>query len=374
MSCHWTEKISLLIDGELEGEEARAAERHLDACAACRRAREDFLFLRREISSYRADLNPAAQSRALANILASKPGAPSRARLSDEAGARKSSAGWRERLAGAFGVPRLAPALAALLLFAVALAAALNAYRNRHEATPHEAAAVNTSPTPDSEAMQNEQAGAGAPRSAPPNVAEVAPPSTGDSRSLAVKQPHAVRRARAPRPVGGAGVRPVAVPAPSEIANRRTRPALAPALAPPSEAVAAAPFDAARFEREPLPAPPPAAEPDTTARHVEQAQLLLRSFRNARLEEAEGGGAGAEDLAYERTRSRKLLYRNIVLRREAANKGDAPVARVLDRLEPILIDIANLPDRPRDEDVLPIKERMRKKNIVALLQVSLASR
>ncbi len=101
------------------------------------------------------------------------------------------------------------------------------------------------------------------------------------------------------------------------------------------------------------------------ARHAEQAQMLLRSFRNARL--ADGG------LAYERARSKKLLYRNIVLRREAATKRDAVVTQALDRLEPILLDIANLPDDPAEEDVNSIRERMRKKNIVVLLQASTAN-
>ncbi|MDQ3805031.1 MAG: hypothetical protein M3416_14535, partial [Acidobacteriota bacterium] len=100
-----------------------------------------------------------------------------------------------------------------------------------------------------------------------------------------------------------------------------------------------------------------------TSRHVEQAQLLLRSFRNAR---------ASDDLAYERERSQRLLYRNIVLRREAASKGDPVVAGVLDRLEPILIDIANLPDKPASEDVDSIRERVRKKNLVVALQAGVA--
>jgi hypothetical protein len=59
-----------------------------------------------------------------------------------------------------------------------------------------------------------------------------------------------------------------------------------------------------------------------------------------------------------------------VLRREAASRGNLPVESLLDSLEPILIDIANLPDKPAPEDVREINERMRRKNLVAMLQIS----
>ena len=106
-----------------------------------------------------------------------------------------------------------------------------------------------------------------------------------------------------------------------------------------------------------------------TARYVEQAQLLLRSFRNARPNET----GPAFDVAHEKQRSQKLLYQNIVLRREAASTGNVPVEKLLSSLEPILIDIANLPDNPAQDDVRSIRERMQRKNIVAILQVNSAS-
>jgi hypothetical protein len=111
-----------------------------------------------------------------------------------------------------------------------------------------------------------------------------------------------------------------------------------------------------------------AAGESKTARHVEQAQLLLRSFRNAR--PADAGRRASSDLAYEKQRSKKLLYQNIVLRREAASRGNLPVESLLDSLEPILIDIANLPDKPAPADLRLINERMRRKNLVAMLQIS----
>jgi hypothetical protein len=107
-----------------------------------------------------------------------------------------------------------------------------------------------------------------------------------------------------------------------------------------------------------------------TARHVEQAQVLLRSFRHLRLAETGGGAASSSGLAYDKRQSKKLLYQNIVLRREAASRGNVSIESVLDSLEPILLDIANLPDRPAPEAIRTINERMRRKNLVAMLQVN----
>jgi len=92
--------------------------------------------------------------------------------------------------------------------------------------------------------------------------------------------------------------------------------------------------------------------------------LLLRSFRNVRDDEARA------EISYERQRAQKLVYQNIMLRREADASGDVQVSTLLDSLEPILLDIANLPDRPPYRDVSAIKQRVERKNLVALLQVN----
>ena len=111
------------------------------------------------------------------------------------------------------------------------------------------------------------------------------------------------------------------------------------------------------------------------ARHFEKAQMLLRSFRNASV----AAGETALDLSYEKERSRTLLYKNIVLRRGVEARGSLPMEDVLTSLEPILLDIANLPERPSIDEVNSIRQRMQRKEIVATLQVysaqaSLASR
>lgn len=101
--------------------------------------------------------------------------------------------------------------------------------------------------------------------------------------------------------------------------------------------------------------------PDTF-NHFEKAQFMLRTLRNSTDAEV------AETIAYERQRSRGLLTHNIVLRREAERSGNVPLGNVLNQLEPLLLDIANLPDKPSKEDVQVIRERMQRKEIIATLQ------
>jgi hypothetical protein len=101
------------------------------------------------------------------------------------------------------------------------------------------------------------------------------------------------------------------------------------------------------------------------ARHAERAEVLLRSFRNVRLP----ANNRALDVSYEKEQSRKLLYQNIALRRDAVTRGDQPATEILNTLEPILLDIANLPNRAKARDVRSIEQDMKKKEIVATLQV-----
>ena len=100
-----------------------------------------------------------------------------------------------------------------------------------------------------------------------------------------------------------------------------------------------------------------------TAKHIEQTQNLLRSIRNVELNE----GDQEIDVTYDKALSRRLLNENIVLRRDAEMKAKFPTKALLSDLEPLLIDIANLPDQARPEDVRAIKERVQKTEIVAAL-------
>ena len=104
-------------------------------------------------------------------------------------------------------------------------------------------------------------------------------------------------------------------------------------------------------------------EDEDTAKHLEQTQNLLRSIRNV----AVSDGDQEIDVSYDKALSRRLLNENIVLRRDAEMKGKVPTKALLSDLEPFLIDIANLPDQAKPDDVRAIKERVQKTEIVAAL-------
>jgi hypothetical protein len=105
-------------------------------------------------------------------------------------------------------------------------------------------------------------------------------------------------------------------------------------------------------------------EEKDVARHVERAQMLLRSIKNVSASEA--GGA---DVAYEKDLSRKLLAENATLQLEAEVKGDKETKQVLDQIQPFLLEIANMGEKPSREEVRSIGERVRQNEIVAALEV-----
>lgn len=100
-----------------------------------------------------------------------------------------------------------------------------------------------------------------------------------------------------------------------------------------------------------------------TAKHIEQTENLLRSIRNVPVSDSDD----EVDISYDKALSRRLLIENVVLRRDAEMKAKFPTKTLLADLEPLLIDIANLPDRAKPEDLRAIKARVQKTEIVAAL-------
>jgi hypothetical protein len=109
----------------------------------------------------------------------------------------------------------------------------------------------------------------------------------------------------------------------------------------------------------------PDADEKDMARHVEQTQMLLRSIKNAR---ASDDGATV-NVAYEKNLSRQLLADNATLKLEAEVKGDKDTKQVLDTIEPFLLDIANMREQASREEVRSLRERVKKTEIIASLQV-----
>jgi len=183
------------------------------------------------------------------------------------------------------------------------------------------------------------------------------------------KSPKSTLRAElhAPSPLPTASVEPKASPeespkpSPNKEVKENPRPAPSPARRPPVRELKPGEQFAA------IPESVRSADAQTmTAMHFDKAETLLLGFRNVRLNEP----GTAEEIAYERKRAQQLVYQNMMLRREADASGDVQTESLLESLEPILLDIANLPDKPDKDAVRVIRERVERKNIVPLLRVN----
>jgi len=175
-----------------------------------------------------------------------------------------------------------------------------------------------------------------------------------------------------PTPVPSASVeQKQAEPEPSPSPNKgseETAPRRAPSPAPAKRPLVREPKPGEQFASIPA-APDPVRSADAqtmTAIHFERSETLLVAFRNVRVNEP----GATREVAYERSRAQQLVMQNMMLRREADAAGDVQISSLLENLEPILIDIANLPDKPDKDAMRVIRERVERKNIVPLLRVN----
>jgi negative regulator of sigma E activity len=189
------------------------------------------------------------------------------------------------------------------------------------------------------------------------------------SSNTSTPEKHLAVQTPTPVPAASPEQKPEPEPSPSPSkGNEETAPRRSPAKKP----LAREPKPGEQFAA--LPSVPTVSDPvvrsadaqTMTALHFEKSETLLVAFRNVRMDER---GAGAE-VAYERKRAKQLVLQNMMLRREADAAGDVQTSSLLENLEPILIDIANLPDKPDKDAVRVIRQRVERKNIVPLLRVN----
>ena len=184
-----------------------------------------------------------------------------------------------------------------------------------------------------------------------------------NDKQLAVQTPSPVPTASAPQKQS----EPEASPSPNK-PNEEAAPRRSPSPAPKKQPLVREPKPGEQFAAIPsVPEPVRSADAQTmTALHFEKSETLLVAFRNVRLDDP----STATEVAYERKRAQQLVLQNMMLRREADASGDVQISSLLESLEPILIDISNLPDKPDSNAVRVIRERVERKNIVPLLRVN----
>lgn len=389
MNCDQTEKVSLLVDAELAPAESAQLRAHIETCAACREAQEGFLLLRRQLRAYEFAPDPRAQQAALASIIASRRRDDAPARPQTKAPAR-GLYGWiHESFAGVFRAPHLKPArsVALLLLVAGSFAGALwfagsdvsvKAPPVASQTDATRAPAVRDVAKVDVEQDANRETERTNGEAEITTKATAGDEVSGDETKTAtfVAANRTAAKLRATRERVRSHVGPVArsrrnpsgvrIKSYEQLEREQvTYEHLASAARP-----AAVPYvaDERFFNPEFAESISRADSGSRVARHAEQAGVLLRSFRNARFAESDP----TFDVAAARARSKRLLYHNIVLRREALSAGNVPVEDLLDSLEPILLDISNMPARPSHADVKGIKERIERKQLVGVLQVQAA--
>ncbi len=332
MNCEQTERVSLLIDGELPEAETRQVELHLLECRECQEARASFLQMRSQITAYSPQLEPAAPRASLAKILARPTAKPVRIDT------RNAFPGFVSIFnARGFNAPLAAFAALLVVAFTIGIFAVL---RSR--------------PAPEIANDQTAQTGSTSKTASGSDSSNRPDPSTDVNPRRGRKPLNASPRGTAPN-----------VRKPNSKPNRE-RSAPPPAIPQPRNL---APLTYAGITEPTLPGVTATRAVDTesqTMRHLEQAEVLLRTFRNLRLP---ASGLVA-DVNYERRRARQLVNQNIMLRREADTSGDVQVSTLLTNLEPILLDIANLREKPRTEELVAIQDRVERKSLVALLQIN----
>lgn len=356
--------IEEYFDGEVTGQTAASVRTHLSACADCAAALDALSFEQEIYARYDRgglEVTPDLWARVSAEIARTPPTEVPNERRPFLSRARKS-------FAAALGALALRPALASSLALLIVAAAAGTLWLTRRQRpnvptgevarTAPAPAVVVSPPAPNVGGIDNASTGTGpfTPNEGGAVVAAYVP-----RESEAAQEP---RRARAE---GDANI------SLEQLLAESSAPKASPGLVIPRQDRHPGTDDLEELLDKPSAPGRNLAKTDArlldpdekdVARHVERAQMLLRSIKNVRASEA-----GDTDIAYEKNLSRKLLAENATLQLEAEVKGDKETKQVLDRIEPFLLDIANMGEKPTREEVRSIRERVRSNEIVAALEV-----
>ena len=355
--------IEEYFDGEVEERVAEQMGAHLSSCADCTAALDALSFEQEVYARYDRgiEVSPALWARVSAEIARE----PLREARTEK---RPFLTIWLELFAAAFSTLAARPALAsslALLLVGVTAGSLWFAYVRR---ATHVGVASNTPPAPGVRATAPPSADGGGknPTAAPSaSPVELTPTRGGESSEVAGvtsrEKPQTYERRDPPRdtPLTEDELNRIIATknADAGIVNITYDPhaEVSPTFVKISGDDAGVVTTDARLLD---------PEQKEVARHVEQAQMLLRSIKNARAESSD-----TFNVAYEKKLSRKLLSENATLQLDAETRGDKDTKQVLDRIEPYLLDIANMHDNASREEVRSIRERIDRKEIIAALQV-----
>ena len=101
--------------------------------------------------------------------------------------------------------------------------------------------------------------------------------------------------------------------------------------------------------------------------HLDRVQSILLEVSNA--EPAAGPGDKTVDISRERKRAEELLGANRLYRQTAMRTGDAPVADVLDELEPVLVQLANGPSEVPASELEALQKRIAARGLLLKVRV-----
>jgi hypothetical protein len=90
--------------------------------------------------------------------------------------------------------------------------------------------------------------------------------------------------------------------------------------------------------------------------HFETTQTLLVDLMNG--PDAGSSDSAAADFSFERTTAGELVSSGRLYRVTARQNGDVQFARMLDDLEPVLVDVAHAPDRMTRNDLQSLRARI----------------